>query len=200
MSTDLQLKIMSHLEKTNWDFIAKSILQQRTVLFLGPSITVNYGQPDREAAFLQKIAEQLDREILAYHTQDGFLVFRDENAKLLCLDKLRPFYEQDFTNPLLEQIAEIPFHLIITITPDLTLRTLFKNKNFAFKHQYYKTKLQQKIDEPPTAQKPLLYNLLGCVEADESLITSHYDLYNLIQSIYADRNLPEEITAAFQKM
>lgn len=190
---------MSHIENINWSFITKSIAQERTVLFLGPGVTVNYGQVDREATFFGNFAAQYPKDVLAYHPQDRFLVFRDKSAKLLHLDKIVRFYEQDFCNPLLEQIAEIPFHLIITITPDLSLNHIFDDRQFDYTHQYYKTKLHRQIDEKPTGQKPLLYNLLGCVKADESLITSHYDLFNHIQSVYGDRNLPQRITSIFQE-
>ncbi len=112
---------MAYTENTNWDFITRSIEQNKTVLFIGPEVTINYTQPKREAEFLKEISQQYRDEILSYHEEDGFLIFKDENTKLLYLNKIRALYEQDFSNPVLEKIAEIPFHLIISITPDLRL-------------------------------------------------------------------------------
>jgi len=187
------------IENINWEFIADTILRQKTILFLGHGTSINYQNPKHEAAFFQDFVGQRQADILSYHEQDGFLVFKNQDAKLLSLNKIRPFYEQDFSNPLLEKIADIPFHLIISLTPDLSLKKIFERKQFAHTHQYYRTKKRIEIDESPTKEKPLLYNLLGCVKDDESLITSHYDLFNLVQSIYADKNLPEKITSVFNK-
>lgn len=190
---------MNHTENINWEFITRSINQQKCVLFIGPGVTINYQKPDREAVFLKQIAQQYHNEILSYHEEDGFLIFKDENTKLLYLDKIRPFYEQDFSNTILDKISDIPFHLIISITPDLSLNRVFDTKRYGYIHGYYKGKVKQKLEFQPSSLKPLIYNLLGCIKADESLITSHYDLFNLIQSIYADKNLPDEITSVFNR-
>jgi hypothetical protein len=190
---------MPIIENINWEFIADTIERQKTILFLGHGASINYQNPKHEAAFFQDFVGRRQADILSYHEQDGFLVFKNHDAKLLSMNKIRPFYEQDFSNPLLEKIAEIPFHLIISLTPDLSLKRIFERKQFAHTHQYYRTKIRTEIDEAPNKEKPLLYNLLGCVKDDESLITSHYDLFNLVQSIYADKNLPEKITSVFNK-
>ncbi|TAH21219.1 MAG: hypothetical protein EAZ08_04265 [Cytophagales bacterium] len=186
-------------ENINWEFIARTIENQKTILFLGHGVSINYQNPKHEAAFFQDFVGQRQADILSYHEQDGFLVFKNHDAKLLSLNKIRPFYEQDFSNPLLEKIADIPFHLIISLTPDLSLKKIFERKQFAHTHQYYRTKIRTEAGESPTKEKPLLYNFLGCVKDEESLITSHYDLFNLVQSIYADKNLPEKITSVFNK-
>jgi len=186
-------------ENINWQFITDAIERQKTILFLGHGVSINYKNPNHESAFFQDFIGKNQDDILSYHQQDGFLIFRNQDAKLLSLNKIRPFYEQDFSNDLLEKLAEIPFHLVISLTPDLSLKKVFERKQFLHTHHYYRTKIRTEIDENPSKEKPLLYNLLGCVKDDESLISSHYDLFNLVQSIYADKNLPEKITSVFQK-
>ncbi len=186
-------------ENTNWEFIAKSILDRKTILFLGHGATINYQNPNHEAAFFQEFVGKNQQNILSYHAEDGFLVFKSKETKLLSISKILPFYEQDFANPLLEKIADIPFHLVISLTPDLSLKSVFERKQFAHQHRYYRTKQKIEIDENPTAEKPLLYNLLGCVKDEESLLTSHYDLFNLVSSVYGDKNLPEKITSVFNQ-
>jgi len=198
LSIQSTYQIMPVIENINWDFITGAILRQKTVLFLGQGATVNYEKPDNEANFFKEFKEKHPDGILDFHKDDGFLVFRDESAKLLNMNDIVPFYDTEFTNPVLEKLAEMPFHLIISVTPDLTLPHIFTKRDFAFQHAYYKPKIKQDI-EKPTPEIPLLYNLLGCIKDEESLITSHYDLFNLIQSVYADKNLPDAITKVFSK-
>lgn len=190
---------MFRTEDINWELIVESINQLKTVLFIGPELTINYGKPSEESGFLKAFAQQHPNDVLSFHEEDEFLIFKDETTKLNYLYKIRDFYQKDFTNPLLEKLSEIPFHLIISITPDLSLNRIFEARKFAYEPAYYKTKITQEIGSQPSANKPLIYNLLGCVEDPESLIISHYDLFGLIQSIYADRNLPQEITSAFNR-
>jgi hypothetical protein len=190
---------MPTTENINWDLITSSIRSQRTILFIGEELTLNYHKENNEQKFLQEFVKNAQDDILSFHEKDGFLVFKDESAKLMHLHKLKKFYQKDFKNPILEKLAEIPFHLIISVMPDLTLNKIFKEKNFAFQQDYYRAKKNIQDLAPITAEKPLLYQLLGSVADEESLITSHYDLFNMMEAIYKDQNLPNELLSAFNK-
>lgn len=183
--------------KTNWKYITRSILEQKTIVFLGPGLTYNASQPGQEAQFLSQLAQQNQEKALAYHERDGFLIFPDKNAQLLCLDQITPFYEQFHIHPVLGKLAEIPFHLIIQLTPDMSLCKVFEDKDFDFVHHYYLHTRKIEISDAFHSERPLLYNLLGSVKDYESLITSHFDLFNYVRSIYANNNLPEVLKEAF---
>jgi len=190
---------MSNIENINWDFVVRSILSEKCILFVGPGLSINYNNPNNQADALKAITEKSKNDILSYHEKDGFLVFKDENAKLLSLGKIREFYQQNFVNPVLEKLAEIPFHLIINVTPDATLQDIFKKKNFAFSSNFYSTKMLRELSSPPKKATPLIYNLFGTVEDDESLIVSHYDLFNYLKASYSHNSMPVEIKNAFSK-
>lgn len=190
---------MPKTENINWKFTKEAIQQHKTVLFLGHGATVNFKDPLHEASFFREFSTSQQSERLSFHENDGFLVFPNESTKMLHLSNIKPFYEQDFRNDTLDKLAEIPFHLIINLSPDMTLPRIFEDQNFAFQHNYYKPKIKREIAEAPNSDRPLIYNLLGCIEDDESLITSHYDLFDLVQSIYADANLPDLFSAVFSK-
>ncbi len=163
------------------------------MLFIGPDATINYGNADRQSDFLKELAAKNPDNILAYHESDGFLVYDDVSSKDLFYPALRKFYQQPLPNPLLEKLAQVPWHVAITVTPDLSLNEAFNRQGLAYSHQYYVTKTPSTLKEPPTMERPLLYNLLGCVLQDESLITSHFDLFDTVQSILVHKNLPPEI-------
>jgi len=185
------------IQNTNYGLIKKWILDKKTILFLGHGASIRYKNSQRQNSFFQKLKDAHPSQIEAYHQQDGFLVFHPESDELLLIEEIKEFYEQDFSNLILEKIAEIPFHLIITVTPDLTLHQIFRQKQFDFQSQFYEVKKKKTIAEDPTKDRPLLYHLLGSVEKDESLITSHFDLFNLLKSVYGDKNLPDKLTNAF---
>lgn len=189
---------MDNTDET-WDALIDSIQKQKAILFLGHGITVNYTNPQNEADFFRDLYLKNTEEIISFHQQDGFLVFKDVDARSNNLHKLQKFYAEDFTNPLLEKLAQIPFHAFLTTTPDLTMQRIFEKNKFLFTAGYQKAKIKKEITEIPSKEIPLLYNLLGSVEDDESLITSHYDLFNFVESVYASQTLPTMLTNLLNK-
>lgn len=188
------------IKKINWRHIRKSILDEKAVLFIGPGISINHRDlEEKESDFLANLAKNDPKNIQSFHHEDGFLLFTDENKRMEYMYDILDFYERDFSNSILEKIADIPFHAIITVTPDITLNHIFNKKRLRFNHEYYKTKLVKQTENEPSADKPIVYNLLGCVTDSESIIISHYDLFNTIKSIYSDKNMPKVITNLFKE-
>ncbi len=190
---------MTNIENINWDFVQRSVLNKKCILFLGPGITVNYGNNARMEQKFEELTNDASNDILSFHKKDGFLIFKNENAKLLNQDKIASFFNADYKNPLLEKIAEIPFHLIINVTPDKTMCKIFENKQFTYKTEYYSMKRLRQIEQAPDTETPLIYNLFGSVDDAETLIISHYDLFRYLKSVYAFNNLPDIIKSATNK-
>jgi hypothetical protein len=182
----------------NWTATKYAIQHERTILFLGPKAILSTEQLEEQNKFLTQTLENNPREVISFHEQDGFLIFNNENAKDNLIYTFSDFYKKDFTNPLLSQLAAIPFHLIVSVLPDKTMNNIFKTANYDFQHSYYNRKQLRNV-EPPTKDKPLLYNLLGCVEDDETLILSHRDLYKTLRAIDHGETFPKTLKSTIQK-
>jgi hypothetical protein len=83
------------------------------------------------------------------------------------------------------------------VTPDLALREAFERQNLPCFDQHYATKLKVPLHDLPTSARPLLYNLLGSIREPQTMISSHADLLSLMQSVFGDKNLPDELTTMF---
>ncbi len=188
---------MTPLDPLAWKQLVEAIADQKTILFVGPGATVNFDMAHRQEQFFQQLAAKYPSRILSYHHGDGFLVYKNANEKRLLLSEIKAFYRSTNTNPVLELLAQIPFHLYVVVTPDLALNQAFAQRKLPFKHQFYATKIKRTLEESPTSAQPLLYNLLGCETEPESLITNHSDFFDLIKSIYGDKNLPDDLVACF---
>ncbi|MDX2301241.1 MAG: SIR2 family protein [Microscillaceae bacterium] len=182
-------------QQINFEQLKTAILREKAILFLGPELTVNFKDKNKQTNFFRDLAAKALHKV-QFHEEDHFLIFQDEDDELLFSQEIETFYRQNFSNAVLEQLAEIPFHLIVSVSPDLSLKKVFENKKFAFQAHYYKKKIKGVVDLP-SKEKPLLYQLLGSVEAVESLITSHSHLFAMLQSVYADKNLPENLVCFF---
>jgi hypothetical protein len=98
-----------------------------------------------------------------------------------------------------EKLARIKFHLIISISPDHLLASAMEKldipHDFAF---YNKTVNPGKLSQP-SSNNPLIYNLFGSIEEQQSLLLTHEDLYDFLFAILGDHKLPDELQTALGK-
>ncbi len=179
--------------KVDWDFIIETIQEEKCVLLLGPDIFTGEDGGSLHDDFYSKLALENSDKILAYYKDDGFFLFKDTIAKTRIISKIKNYYKQPFPTQIYEKIAQIPFNLIICVTPDNILDRQFKNSNLPHEFEYfakYKNPLPLKS---PTKNQPLIYNLFGNILDEESLVLSHDDLFEYLQSILGGNSLPDEL-------
>jgi len=165
--------------------------------FWGPDIDLNeQGQPVADV-FFSNLAKNNTDKILAYNQNDGFFLFKDEPSKTKVLMQIYDFYEQNRAEVLLTKLAEIKFHLIVQVTPDLAMKRIFEKHKLAH-HFGFLDRNKVEIDERPTKDKPLLYNLFGCMQKEDSLILSHSDLFNFFKIALGDEVMPFELKNALK--
>jgi hypothetical protein len=189
---------MSEFTKDDMTLLVHAIRNEKCVFFLGPGVTINFG---REGLLDQFLGEQLrtslppshQKCIVAYNPLDRFFIFDKPASRNKLYQPLKDFYGEERPNPLLDKLAEIPFHLAITVTPDLSLNQAFKRNGMAFSHEYFDKAVLRDLKDSPSKSKPLLYNLFGCILADETLITTHLELYETLKSMFAGTHIPKEL-------
>jgi len=184
------------MSEISYEFLRERIIQQKTILLIGPSLTVNFNDADFEKKELLKIkASCSGEEIISYHEDDNFLMFKDLKTKSRYAYKMMDIYKNSFKNPVLEKIAEIPFHAYFQVTPDLTLTEIMEQKQFSHQYNYYSGTRLRDVPQAPTITEPLVYHLFGSVKEEESIVVSHYDLFAYIKSLSSC--LPENIKSCF---
>jgi hypothetical protein len=163
--------------------ILDNIQRQKCILFLGSQFAeTRDGTPihqDLTRFFKEQTPFQLDFEI-----DNLFLPKNPEEVDPLTFHSyLNEYYRQIQPSPIFQQIAEIPFHLIISSTPDLILRDTFQQMGTPFDFEFYNKEGRFESKNIPTPDRPCLYNLFGNIEEIDSLILSYEDLYDFIISI-----------------
>ena len=188
---------MIELQKQQWESLINSIIDKRCILFLGPGITVNYNKKNS----MEMIYKMISRESkdVAFHKTDNLLIFKDCDLEVSFRSTVKNYFSQDFSNELLNKLSDIPFHLIISVTPDHTLSNIFQSKSYLFNKSYF-VKNQKKEIDSDINETPLIYNLFGDIEDETSIIFSHYDLFEYLEHGWMDSNcLPEAIKKRFNK-
>jgi hypothetical protein len=171
----------------DWDLIRETVEDQKCILFIGPKV---YGN-DKAGSLNQRIANYLEAptnpNIKAYYEKDALFLFKDPPSKTKALINIKRFLEEENFDPvrsLYEKIAQIPFHVIVSLTPDTLLSDTFNQQNINHKFDYYRMNRPSK-DNPltPSKQTPLVYNLFGFINQKDSLILTHDDLFDYFNSI-----------------
>lgn len=187
----LELKLQKVIEN-----LAEDIREQKCVLLIGPEIVQIDGK-----SLIRHVHETLlqgeSDDILYYYEQDSLFLFKDENAKLDAPRQIKRVYKNlKFASDIYQKILEIPFHLIISLNPDTYLANAASGEQFGVNHNFRFFRFNgEASDEVPEATKdcPLIYNLCGCVNEDESLILDYEDLFQLLRIALGPDGLPNNL-------
>jgi hypothetical protein len=130
----------------------------------------------------------------SYYENENLFLFKNENAKTdAYYEIVEELYQREYNEELYYKISQIPFHLIISISPDLFLPKTFEKFGLPYNFHYFqKDQTQQNIPEP-TKDSPLIYNLFGSIDDQESLILDHDDLFDYLSAILGKNKLPQVV-------
>lgn len=182
----------------NWTDLLEDLEEEQAVLFLGPELV----QLDGKSLGLH-VREQLHREnptdVLHHYQRDGIFLFRDDTAKVSVQKKIKRLYKQlPPDEALLQRVAALPFHLIFSLTPDTYLRDTFERCGVTpIFHHFRATEPFDALPKPEKG-RPLIYNLLGVVGEDESLILDYEDMFNLMRDCLST-GLPAKLNQSLVK-
>jgi len=181
------------------DLIVDNIKEERCVLMLGPEIALNsQGIPihsDLPRFFQEETDLEIERE------SDSLIIFKSRRSKSFFYTELKRYYQKyKPLDALHKKLARIPFHIIISTTPDTILKKCYEDygMNYDF-HFYNKKQNPEDIKKSPSGNYPLLYNLLGCISEEDSLIVTNDDLFEFLFSILGEQRLPRELKSCLQK-
>ncbi len=180
----------------NWDFILDTIRDQKCVLFVGPGLYTNKDGQTIEQRLINYLEVDKNRNVDNYYPEENLFLFSSRAKKTKAFYQIRHFYHEKFPEAenIYRKIAHIPFHLVIKVIPDKLLGQVFQEMNIQYKFAYYWN--QQIKDErfpSPSSSYPVIYNLLGCIDTQESMVLTHNDLFTYFATIFQGNSMPDKI-------
>lgn len=192
------------LDQVDWDDILETMEEQKCVLFLGNGAFQSPGGGNMEEAlkgFLD--AENPEHPHIQLYNPDGFFLFKKNRYKRKVIAEMKRFYSQSFpeTEEQFSRIAQMPFSMIFTLTPDNILARTFDETGFDYQPDFYfrNRKAADKF-EAPSLRKPLIYNLMGNIEEPESLVLTHGDFFDYLESVFQSKSMSEELKESLESM
>ena len=150
-----------------------------------------------EESMNEELVEHLSKQSILDIEQDvdHFFIFKNRSTRTFFYSEFKK-YHRTHSKPenIHFQLAQLPAHLFVSITPDTRLKQSFEAKGISFDFQFYNKKQNSKDVAVPSKNCPLIYNLFGSVEEEDSLILTHDDLFEFLFSILgSDHHLPREL-------
>ncbi len=161
-----------------FDDLIEAIESGQCVLFIGQDLSVD----DNNISLHEKFFKRISRRRIEYNQKDG--LFMPKSEKQIELKALN-YYNKKFNddnkigNNILNKIAQIPFSLIISVTPDNTIHQIFDKYNKKHSYFYYNKGTKHNVEEP-TKEDPVIYNMLGDTGFDGKYIFTHKQFYEYI--------------------
>ncbi len=168
-----------------WDSILDNLSTGRTIFCLGAEIFSSSGV-SLDAQLRQAVGESPNVRIY----NDGLFYFRGA-GDLTSHTKIKKFYNGEFPElvAILEKIAQIKCSVIISMNPDRHLEAAFKKLNLPYQYAYHFPRNPAAELEEPTADSPLIYNLMGDINSRESMVLTQEDVFACIESFVEGRSL-----------
>ena len=173
----------------NIEKITKWIQDEKCILILGPDIVF-----DCQKSLLNELSSFLiNNEIECKFDANDELFSSNTDFDYNFWDYFSEFFDKILPQPIYQKIAEIPFNLIISLSPDLLIKQIFEKNNFDFTFDYYNRNLNPQEINEPTKEKPLIYNILGNYKEFDSAVLCFQDVYNYLSAILGMYQLSQKL-------
>lgn len=172
---------------TDWNFVIDTIRRNKCVLFVGPQVYTDKDGITLEDALCRALdARNPDNPLIRSYYRDGFFLFRENKFKSRVISQIRQFYSQPFpaAEGIFDKISQIPFPIIVTLTPDRLLSDVMRRKSVEHQCDFYHFNQPARPLEAPVGEIPMVYNFLGWIEEDESLVLTHNDLFGYLEAVF----------------
>lgn len=193
---------MSKLDDNIWDNILDDIRDQKAVLLIGPEIMRFEGKP-LMSYLRESLFEHNPADIAYYYERDGFFLFNSPESKVRVARQVKRFYRALKPDEvLLRKVVQIPFHIVVSLNPDTFLSEAFYRHGIRHRFHYFQHRgraSEGEEVEAPNRAVPLVYNLFGSKDQDDSLVLDYNDVYALLQSVFGATGLPNKFLLALRK-
>jgi hypothetical protein len=200
-------------DERNWKALTFAIYSRKCILLLGPDAAMEKA----EGGELRPVTDILAND-LAMEVEEKFLksprwnidtndlpqvsqCYLMNHDRFELEDQVTSFYaaRENLTSELHEDLAQLPFHLIITSTWDRMLANAYarsesprpKKPRIEFFH--FKGPRQDQV-KMGTVESPLIYQLYGGLQNQESLVITENDLLTFLVNVTSSKApLPDNI-------
>lgn len=188
----------NNLDSKEWDYLLNSIALSNAVLLLGHNVL-----PGAQEELYANLRDKLGDDLQHFYARDGLFLFRDGMAKARAQQEAALLYKSKSPDEaVLKKIVQLPFHLMVSANPDQSICAAFARYRQRLQFDYFSSKNKINQEAPivrPTDKNPLLYNLCGSHEDQESLVLDYDDLFGMLKQLLSDLGIPDILRGPLKK-
>jgi Effector-associated domain 11/SIR2-like domain len=193
---------MPNITESDWLDIIEDIQDQKAVLLIGPEIMKIDGKP-LNRLIRDSLHARNPEDIAFYYERDGFFLFKSPESKVRVARQVKRFYRDiQPDEAILQRIVQIPFPLVVSVNPDTFVSEAFYRQGVKHRFHYFQHRHRDNENdeiEKPTRALPLVYNLFGSKDQDDSLVLDYDDVYKMLQSALGTSSLPNKLLRSFRE-
>jgi len=191
------------IANVDWEDILDTLADQKCMLFLGCGAYLSLDGINIETTLSNWLdASNPKHPQIRLYNPDGFYLFRNGGSRRRVIGSIKEFYNQEFreTEKHFSKIAQVPFSMIFTLNYDNILARTFDQLGFDYQSDFYfKHRKASEKFEKPSRNKPLIYNMMGNIEEPESLILTHANFFDYLDSIFKSNSMNQELKEEVEK-
>jgi hypothetical protein len=191
---------ITDLQKSDWIDLVDRINDQSCILLLGPNLYKDQDKNVLQDVLYKQLRNKYEEDLFDFFPEDGFFVPKENDIINEMRIIVKKYYRQNFPDQNLKNIIQIPFHCMISLTPDMLLKRCFDRYGIATQFERFSMTqpVNQKLLEA-SKDNPLLYNVFGSIDEDETIILTHNHFFNYLKNIIGDERLPAQLRRAIDK-
>lgn len=182
------------------NYLTKQLARNKCVLIMGPEfINIDTPQSEHPGSIHNYLAENKFKTSFSmdkYISEDGFFYFNGSDdkgriAKDTMLSTMGEFYAGLKVTPSYEKLAQLPFNMIVSLSPDTLIVQATDNLNKANTYRKYSPAGFEDDDTLSDKKNTLIYNLFGDFNNYEQLIFSFDNLFDFLDKIFQNTVFPK---------
>ena len=175
--------------------IVASFKEKNCVLLLGPGLAID----KKGMSLLPGLINYFKQKQLDIEEDIDNLYFCKKQTRTRAYGYLKEYYRDNCEpSDVHKLLARIPCHLYVSINPDLLMKQALEDYGVEHEFKYYvKGQPAEEVANPAT-ERPLVYNLFGSVDNQQSLIFTHDDLIQYMLSIIREFKLPQNLRGTME--
>lgn len=192
--------------------IARQIREGSCVLFLGPTAMAAKQSDGSFKPLIELCARHLSKGLHLTPAEEDSLAqvtstmrMRNLLSDTMIIAAVQDYYQkaerEAELHPMLEQLADLPFKLIINASPDDFFSRFYAQavRDFRFDYYNYRKPNPDPLYTFGENDPPLVYNLFGFYKKPESMVLTYGDQLGYVNKITGAQHerLPDSLLAAF---
>ncbi len=183
------------MPQVDWNLIIETIRAEKCIVLLGPDFATTKSGKHIMEVLVEKLDIKKDAG-LKFLEPDDLFQFKDPILRTRTYFKIKGLYREiweDIDKTPYEQLARIGVPLVLSLSPDPFLHEAMNGLSVPHRFAFYNKTVNPPEIEAPRRDNPLIYNLFGSIDEEQSLILTHKDLYDFLFAILGDYHLSNEL-------